>query len=132
VRTVVPERISTLDGTRYVYHLAKGPGTDSWQPIHCGGGIAMPYRTKVGADAVCVHCSAASSASSGTRHDAADTDRRADAELRDRLDALDDAQTEAALDMLLRNAPDLQRKALRELSLIDHDATVDALNETGA
>ena len=62
----------------------------------------------------------------------ADADRRADAELRDRLDALDDAQTETALDTLLRNAPDLQRKALRELSLIDHDATVDALNETGA
>jgi hypothetical protein len=63
---------------------------------------------------------------------AADADRRADAELRDRLDALDDAQTEWVLDTLLRNAPDLQRKALRELSLIDHDATVDALNETGA
>ena len=62
----------------------------------------------------------------------ADDQQRRDAELRDRLDALDDAQTETALDTLLRNAPDLQRKALRELSLIDHDATVDALNETGA
>ena len=64
-------------------------------------------------------------------HENADRKRR-DAELRDWLDALDDAQTETALDTLLRNAPDLQRKALRELSLIDHDATVDALNETGS
>ena len=64
--------------------------------------------------------------------DRSDADRRADAELRDRLDALDDAQTEAVLDTLLRDAPDLHRKALRELSLIDADAVNDALNETGA
>ena len=64
-------------------------------------------------------------------HENADRKRR-DAELRDWLDALDDAQTETALDTLLRAAPDLTRKALRELAAIDPDATVDALNETGA
>jgi hypothetical protein len=59
-------------------------------------------------------------------------DARALAELRHRLDALDDPTTEAVLDRVLRDAPDLARKALRELAQIDPEAVTDALNETGA
>lgn len=58
-------------------------------------------------------------------------DARAHAELRDHLDALDDAPTETALTRLLTDAPDLTRHALRALADIDPDAVRDALNETG-
>jgi hypothetical protein len=59
-------------------------------------------------------------------------DARALAELRHRLDALDDPTTETALTRLLNNNPGLHRAALRELAQIDPDAVTDALNETGA
>lgn len=60
------------------------------------------------------------------------SDRRALAELRDRLDAIDDATTERVLDHLLREAPDMNRSLLREAAQIDPDAVADALRAEGA
>ena len=57
--TVVPERLSDDTDTapgRYAYHLAKGQYDDVWQPIHCGEGIALPWRTTVERDDVCRAC----------------------------------------------------------------------------
>lgn len=49
----------------------------------------------------------------------------------DALDALDDATTERVLDHVLREAPDLHRRLLREASQIAPDAVNDALRAEG-